>query len=514
MTEHPTGTPPRQPVPGLRSHRGRLAVAVVAVLALVSGCANQLTHAELVRDATGDQVLAAGGSPASTQADTAPAATTISVVPSSPTAQKAANAAGTPDQLSKAAPALASGTKAAPAGNPVAPVVKRGKTAGSPAAAAAAPSTAGAHTAVCTAAKSPIVLGGLGQMTGVLGVAFVGGTHAIEAWIAMINASGGLGCHPVKYITADDGGDPARNLALARRLVEQDHVIAMLYDTALLTSQASTSYLQGKGIPIVGQEGGELEATDSPIYFNHASAGLPLIQFTEIAGARVAKAEGKTKVGTLTCQEVSYCNTADSAWAELAPKLGLQLAYRGKASLLNVDFTSQCLAAKSAGVQALVLAFESTGIHRIAQSCASVGYKPLIVCTSVQSNPDFRTDDNLADVVIAQPLHPWFLSDFPAIRQYQAVLHQYSPEVGFDAASINGWTAAQLFSRATSAFTSDTVTSEGIMKALWTVKDDDLGGLTYPLSFRADKPQEQQRCGWVVRVTGGQFTSDGQRFCG
>jgi len=512
MKRHPVVPP---------SRRTRLATATVAVLALISGCANQLSHAELVRDAVGDQVPAAGGTPAVASAQ--PGGTSIAVVPPTGSSANTTSTAAAPADAPKAVmpSTQAHGTSQLSAANSGAAAAKQRATAGAATAAVAGnPAPAAAYgngatrAAVCAGPKPPIVLGGLGQMTGVLGVAFVGGTHAIEAWIAMINASGGLDCHPVKYITADDGGDPARNLALARRLVEQDHVIAMLYDTALLTSQASTSYLQGKGIPIVGQEGGELEATDSPIYFNHAPSGLPLIQFTEIAGARVAKAEGKTKVGTLTCQEVSYCNTADNAWAELAPKLGLQLAYRGKASLLNVDFTSQCLAAKNAGVQALVLAFESTGIHRIAQSCASVGYKPLIVCTSVQSNPDFRTDENLADVVIAQPVHPWFLSDFPAIRQYQSVLRQWAPAVPIDSASINGWTAAQLFARAGSAFAADTVTSEGIMKALWSIKDDDLGGLTYPLSFRADKPQAQQRCGWVVRVTGGRFTSDGQRFCG
>jgi len=481
----------------------RTAAAVVTVLALLSGCANQLSHAELVRQATGADVSRpAAAAVDSTPAEAQPGGTAISVAP------PASSGAPARDETVQIPGAIAP----APAANTVA---KHHRTAATPTVSSPAKAsvTAGAAS-TCTGPKSPIVLGAVGQMSGVLGIAFVGGTHAIQAWISMINAGGGLGCHPVKYVPVDDGGDPARNLALVRRLVEQDHVIAMLYDTALLTSQASTSYLESKNVPVVGQEGGELEAVNSPIYFNHASSGLPLIQLTEIAGARVAKAEGKTIVGTLTCQEVSYCNTADKAWAELAPKLGLRLAYRGQASLLNVDFTSQCLAAKNAGVQALVLAFESTGIHRIAQSCAGVGYHPLIVCTSVQSNPDFKTDENLADVVIAQPVHPWFLADFPAIRQYQSVLRQYGPDVSIDSASINGWTAAQLFSRATSAFAADTVTSEGIMKALWSIKNDDLGGLTYPLSFRPDKPQQQQRCGWVVRVHGGQFTSDGQRFCG
>jgi ABC-type branched-subunit amino acid transport system substrate-binding protein len=188
--------------------------------------------------------------------------------------------------------------------------------------------------------------------------------------------------------------------------------------------------------------------------------------------------------------------------------------YRGQSSLLTVDFTSQCLAAKQAGVEVLALAFESTGIHRIAQSCASVGYKPMIVCTSVQSNLDFGEDRNLEGVVIAQPYLPWFLNDQPAIATFQAVLRQFAPGLQLDSASINGWAAAQLFSRAQKAFAADTVTSEGITEALATVRSDDLGGLTYPLSFSPGKPQETKRCGWIMKVRDGKFTSDGKRFCG
>lgn len=358
------------------------------------------------------------------------------------------------------------------------------------------------------------MIGAVGQLTGPLGAAFIGGIHAVQAWLAEQNAAGGPGCHPVKYIIADDGGDPARHLALVRRLVEQDHVIAMLFQTALLTGEASQNYLESKGIPVIGQEGGELEVSDSPIYFNHATSGAPLFDFTAIAGGRVAKVKGLTKVGTLTCQEVVACKTADDAWASNAPKMGLQVVYRGRASLLNVDFTSQCLAAKNAGVQVLGLAFESTGIHRIAQSCASVGYKPLLVCTSVQSTPDFATDPNLEGIVVAEPLLPWFLTDRPAIKQYQTILRQYAPGLAFDSSSINGWTAALLFSRAGAAFAADTVTSDGIRQALGTIRNDDLGGLTYPLSFTPGKPQVQRACGWIVQVRGGAFTSDGQRFCG
>lgn len=482
----------------------RAAVGAVALSIALAGCGHTLSREELVTQAGGAPGASAQVPGLTSEGAVADGTGAVgAAVPPAPagggaTTSPSASAAGAQN-------GAAVGNAASPSGGTTAD-----RTSGAKGGGAAAP----AAPAACTGAKAPIVIGAVGQLSGVLGAAFIGGTRAIQAWIGSVNATGGVGCHPIRYVTADDGGDPSRHLSLVRKLVEQDKVVAMLYQTALLTGQASKDYLLSKKIPLIGQEGGELHTFDSPLFFNHGTSGKALFDFTLVAGARIAKAAGQTKVGTLVCQEVSACKTNEQSWSTLGPKFGLDVVYRGQASLLTVDFTSQCLAAKNAGVQVLGVSFESTGIHRIAQSCASVGYKPVIVCTSVQSNLDFREDENLEGVVIAQPYRPWFLSDTPAMQTYQRILKQYAPDLVLDSASINGWTAAQLFSRATAAFSQDVVTSEALVKALATVKNDDLGGLTYPLSFSADKPQEPKACGWIVRVEKGAFTSDGKRFCG
>jgi hypothetical protein len=65
--------------------------------------------------------------------------------------------------------------------------------------------------------------------------------RAVAAWAAAVNATGGLNCHPVKYIIEDDGGDPSRNQALTQQLVEQDHVIALVHvDAPLADKERST----------------------------------------------------------------------------------------------------------------------------------------------------------------------------------------------------------------------------------------------------------------------------------
>jgi len=477
-------------------------MATAAVL--LSGCANQLS-AEKLR-------VGAGLEPASAVVRSDPAAGGTAVdAPAGPVAAPPRST-------------MAAGRTAAPdAGGPGAPTVaKVGAPAGSTKSTGAAtrspvnglPQGVPAAQPACTGPKPPIVIGTVGEQSGPLGAALIGGVRAVQAWVAAQNAAGGLACHPVKYIVSDDGGDPSRHLSLVRKLVEQDGVIAIVFQDALLTGQASKDYVVQKGIPVIGQDGGENQTYDAPNYFNHAVSAAPLFDMTVIAGGKVALPAGKKNLGTLVCQEVAGCGTAGQRFTERGRAIGFNVVYSGQASLLNVDFTAPCLSAQRAKVDVLAVSFESTGIHRIADSCARVGYHPLIVCTSVQSTLDFASDPNLRGAVVAQPLLPWFLADRVPIREYQATLKRYSPDTAFDSSSINGWGAAKLFEQAKAAFAADRVTSAGIIDALSRVRQNDLDGLTYPLSFAVGQPQVPEPCGWVVRVGDGTFTSDGRRFCG
>src|SRR5436305_1927585 len=78
------------------------------------------------------------------------------------------------------------------------------------------------------------------------------GGAAAPAWVADVNARGGLAGHPVQLITADDRGDPSQAVSLARRLVEQDGVIAFFGLPDPTTAQAILAYLETKGVPAIG----------------------------------------------------------------------------------------------------------------------------------------------------------------------------------------------------------------------------------------------------------------------
>ena len=52
---------------------------------------------------------------------------------------------------------------------------------------------------------------------------------------------------------------------------------------------------------------------------------------------------------------------------------------------------------------------------------------------------------------------------------------------------------------------------------MYRIKGNDLGGITYPLTFTAGKPPPRVSCLWIGQNKGGKLqpaSEDGGRFCG
>src|SRR5262245_63627784 len=93
----------------------------------------------------------------------------------------------------------------------------------------------------------------------------------------------------------------------------------------------------------------------------------------------------------------------------------------------------------------------------------------------------------------------------------------YAPGIVPDGSSIQGWVSARLLEAALRKAT-DPTTSAGILAGLYAIHGDDLGGLTYPISFTqgaANNAGNMPACYWVVKVQHGAFVSPdgGQRHC-
>ena len=535
-----------------RSRRQRVAMAVMLAVmtAGASACGNRLDQgrlqAEAAREngsgpgagaqsapgATGAGTATTAASPApgdtgvtgAVGASAAPAASAAApggsggataATPGSPS-PRSANAGGSAARSTgSATPSGKNSASQAPAAAPTG----GGAKAGSPGAAAgpgpggavpgggqAAPAPAGS----CSGVKAPIVIGSVGEYSGLLGPILAPGAKSVQAWVAATNAKGGLNCHPVKLVVYDTGGDPARNQALTQRAVEQDHAIAFVYNGAPLSGQASADYLHQRRIPVIGEEGAQPWVCYDPMGFPVMSSCDEGIRGIYQMLAKVVRAGDK--VAAITCNAVPFFVAYHNLAEKYATEAGLKLVYHGTISMTPPDYTSACLEAKNAGAKMLVLGMENTSAARVRRSCKSVGLDVPIASTGTAFSA-VKPGDGLdgvweaSGVRITPPSHP-------GVAEWLAAMKQFVPNTPVQPTGGMGWVASKVFELAARNMP-DTPTSQAVLDGLSTIKGNDMGGMTKPLTYVKDQPTARTPgCWFAVQMNDskGGWTGD-LRFC-
>ncbi|MEA3018715.1 MAG: branched-chain amino acid transport system substrate-binding protein [Actinomycetota bacterium] len=405
-----------------------------------------------------------------------------------------------------AAHAAAPGATSAGAGSPASPGSAPSGSGTSPLVAGAARGvdTGPSPSAGATGSLRPIKIGNVGIYSGIAGASTRNGLGAIRAWEQTVNAHGGVAGHPVQVVVADDGGDPAQSAAARKRLVEEEHVVAFVGNMDFLTGGNFVAYHTQTRVPVVGGVGPSWYY-DSPFYFPQVTFTPPL--FTAALAAIADQVPGATKLATIVCVENrASCTDAGKAWAAEAPGFGQQIVYQAQVSTTQPDFTGECSAARSAGATVLLLALDASGTQRLAQSCSRQGYHPRLAgLLGSQSLADGPLLDGL---MLPSPSFPWTSKSDPPRQAFATAMATYAPNAELDLLATQVWTSAVLFARAVElAGPKDVITNEDVLRGLWSMHGETLGGLTYPLTFTQGQPAAKKVCYFLMVIAGGKWTT-------
>ena len=72
---------------------------------------------------------------------------------------------------------------------------------------------------------------------------------SIGAYFDKVNAEGGINGRKVKFISVDDGYNPAKTVEQARKLVEQDEVLLLFQPLGTPPNSAIHKYMNDKKVP-------------------------------------------------------------------------------------------------------------------------------------------------------------------------------------------------------------------------------------------------------------------------
>jgi branched-chain amino acid transport system substrate-binding protein len=112
-----------------------------------------------------------------------------------------------------------------------------------------APAAAGGDTTTPPAAAAtgtPIVLGTVSSFTGV--DIFPESPNAAKAYFDQINAAGGVNGHPIQFLVEDDGDVPEQAAVAAKKLVEENNILAMVGGGSIVDCTTNAKYYAEKGI--------------------------------------------------------------------------------------------------------------------------------------------------------------------------------------------------------------------------------------------------------------------------
>ena len=510
----------------------RIAFAVAALSAVTaSACGNGLTHEEIVRAASGTPVREqAAGSPVVNASGQSVAGNELAVAEGTTPEQSGTVPAG-PVGAGTAATGIRATTSAAgsspqpagtrqqpgvsPSAGAAGPVAARGPGEATSAAGGSAASAPAASAQGCAAECKPVVIGSVGTYSGIVGQNVSPGMKTVQAWVQLRNAAGGLGGHRVDLIVADDGSDPARHRSLIQDLVENRGVIAFVYNSAPLSGQASVDYVTAKRIPVIGSEAASPWFYSSPMFFPQASSGTYIIASMVFAPSRIAFALGKKRLGLIHCSDgIQICEDASKTVPRYAPRVGWDHVWTGSGSLAQPDFTAECLAARNAGVEVLMPIMDANSAQRIARSCASVGFKPTFIIGPPILFESYQDDPNFEGAIGSQVIAPWLDVANPSVGEFRAALQRYGSNLDPSGSTGLGWVSAKLFERAARNLPA-VPTTAAILDGLWSIRNDDLGGLTYPLTFVRDKIAAPAVCGraFIIKNAKWQLHPDGVFAC-
>jgi len=351
----------------------------------------------------------------------------------------------------------------------------------------------------------PIVVGMICSCTGPESAAVGNTSQVIQAWAKSVNAGTGINGHPIKVITMDDQQNPATSLQDAKQLVQQDHIVALVGESSFVDASFAP-YMASAGVPVIGGSNYEASFQSNPDFF--PSGGQ---QISGLVGQfALAKQAGKKTLGTIYCAESPVCAQLVPVADGVAPLYGLK-SYTAKISATSPSFTAPCLAAKSAGVNAMFVADNSPVVLRFVAACAQQGYTPQQVSSTQTATGAWLTDSTLNGALLTSLDANAYDTSTPAIATFQSALKKYAPGAiagnSFSGEEINPWSGGVLFQAAAkAAHLTPSSTPADVKKGLYALKNETLGGLAPPLNFSPGKPAFVP-CWFSEQVKGGKFAS-------
>ncbi|MBL7488782.1 ABC transporter substrate-binding protein [Frankia sp. AgB1.9] len=313
--------------------------------------------------------------------------------------------------------------------------------------------------------------------------------------------------YTIKYVVGDTATNPASTLALAQKFVTQDHVFAVIANSALLFTAAS--YLTAHNVPVIGA------SADGPEWItskNMFSIWGPL-QTT-----KVATTQGKflKLMGVTNLADVAYslpiASEAGEGTAVSAQVAGVKVGYLNTKVTLGSDVAPLVLAMKDAGVDGLVAQMSPDAAFAIVKGLRDQGVNLKVALLPTGYGGDLL---QAGPGALQSAQNVYFLSGYelmemqtPATKQFAADLKSAGTTTAPTYAMYNGYVSVGLLVAGLKAAGANP-TPASLITGLGTIHKWNALGLygshTVDINDRENVVSGADNCQWIAKLQGSVF---------
>ena len=294
---------------------------------------------------------------------------------------------------------------------------------------------------------------------------------SIGAYFEKINAEGGINGRKVKFISLDDGYNPAKSVEQARKLVEEDEVLLVFQPLGTPSNSAIHKYMNTKKVPQLFVATGATKWGD-PKNFPYTMGWQPNYQSeARIYASHLLETKPNAKIGVLY-QNDDYGKDYLKGFEDgLGDKAKTMIVSKVTYEVTDPTVDSQMVSLKASGADTF---FNITTPKFAAQSikkAAEIGWKPVHYLNSVSSGVGSVLTpaglDNALGVMTASYIKDPTDPQFQKGKEYDdwiAWMKKYHPSGDLkDNLNVYGYTVAQTLVQVLKQ-AGDNLTRDNVMK--------------------------------------------------
>jgi branched-chain amino acid transport system substrate-binding protein len=281
---------------------------------------------------------------------------------------------------------------------------------------------------------STITIGGTVPITGPAAL-FGSVGRGADAYFKYVNAHGGVNGRRIRYVYLDDAYDPAKTMQMTRRLVEQNHVLAIFGSVGTENNLAIRDYLNAARVPQLFGATGTAAIGDAFATSPWTMGYLPSFRAEgEIYGRAIAATPG-AKVAVLHEDSDFGTDLTDGLKTGLgARETAIVASEAYEPTDASIDAQMSTLYASGANVLVLNAAPQYAVLAYL--GAYQLGWHPKIYLSSVSSSPDVMdivranagdlASNSVSIAFLKDPTDRIWAKD-SAVALYRSIMRKYAP---------------------------------------------------------------------------------------